>query len=79
MEATILNVDGSSLGSPDRSGFGGVHCDSDGTWLCGFSRFIGISDNLHAELLAIMHGLKLSWDKGHRNVICYSLRPLSFF
>jgi len=59
--------------APFRSGFGGgVLRDSDGTWLCGFSRFIGISDNLHAELLAIMHGLKLSWDKGHRNVICYS-------
>jgi ribonuclease HI len=72
MEATILIVKGSSLGSPSHSGFGGVLCDSDGTWLCGFAGFIGISNNLHAELLAIMHGLTLSWDKGHRNVICYS-------
>ena len=29
----------------------------DGTWLCGFSGFSGISNNLHVELLAIMHGL----------------------
>jgi len=72
MEATIINVDGSSLGSPGRSVFGSVLRDSGGTWLCGFSGFIGISNNLHAELLAITHGLKLSWDKGHQNVICYS-------
>ena len=24
------------------------------------------------ELLAIMHGLKLTWERGHQNVICYS-------
>lgn len=72
MQAIILNVDGSSFGNPGRSGFGGVLRTSDGTWLCGFSGFFGISNNLHVELLAIMHGLKLTWEKGHRNVICYS-------
>jgi len=60
MGATILNVDGSSFGSTGRLGFGGVLRDLDGAWLCGFLGFIGISNNLHAELLAIMHGLKLS-------------------
>lgn len=33
--------------------------------------FFGISNNLHVELLGIMHGLKLTWEIGHRNVICY--------
>lgn len=48
---------------------GAVLVVSDDTWLCGFLGFIGISNNSHAELLAIMHGLKLSWNKGHQNVI----------
>lgn len=72
MLATILNVDGSSFGNPCRSGFGDVLRTSNGTWLCGFSSFFGISNNLHVELLGIMHGLKLTWERGHRNVICYS-------
>jgi len=59
MEATTLNVDGSKFGSSGCIGFGGVLCNSDGTWLCGFW-LIGISNNLHAELLTIIHGLKLS-------------------
>jgi len=55
---------------------------SDGTWLCGFSGFSGISNNLHVELLAIMHGLKLTWERGHEMwfVIlfppCYKLNSL---
>jgi ribonuclease HI len=31
-----------------------------------------ITNDLHAESLAIMHGLNLSWHKEHQNVICYS-------
>ncbi|AES94447.1 hypothetical protein MTR_5g014470 [Medicago truncatula] len=50
----------------------GVIRDPDGARLCGFSEFIGISNNLHVKLFAIMHGLKLPLDRGHRNVICYS-------
>ena len=72
MQATILNIDDSSFGNPGSSGFGGVLRTSDETWLCGFLGFFGISNNLHMELLAIMHGLKLTWEKGYRNVICYS-------
>lgn len=62
----VLNVDGSSVGNPD---FGGLVRNSDGAWLVGF---IGTSTSLHAELWALCQGLTLTWNKGSRNVICYS-------
>jgi len=34
--------------------------------------FFGILNNLHMELLEIMHGLKVTWERGHQNMICYS-------
>jgi ribonuclease HI len=75
--ATILNVDGSSLGNPGLSGFGGVLRHSNGDWLFGFAGTVGISTILHVELLAIYHGLQVAWDQGHRNIICYSDSTLS--
>lgn len=73
MEAgTILNVDGSSLGNPGRVGFGGVIQSSEGEWIAGFASFIGHSNNLHVELLAILNGLLIGWNKDFRNIICYS-------
>jgi len=65
MQSTILNVDGKSFGNLDPSGFGGVLRTSDETWLYGFSGFFGILNNLHVELLGIMHGSKLTWERGH--------------
>jgi ribonuclease HI len=38
---------------------------------------VGISTILHVELLAIYHGLKVAWDQGYRNIICYSDSTLS--
>lgn len=61
-----INVDGSSLGNPRRSGYGGLIRNMLGEWITGFST------NLHAELLAIFHGLNLSWRSGHRMVVCES-------
>lgn len=71
-EETILNVDGSSLGNPGPAGFGGLARNPDGGWLFGFSGHIGISDVLKAELLGIFNGLKLAWERGIRNLICYT-------
>lgn len=68
----ILNVDGSCCGNPGRAGFGGLLRTNDGRWICGFSGFIGISNNLHVELLGLYRGLRLAWDKGYRNVKYYS-------
>jgi ribonuclease HI len=75
--AIILNVDGSSLGNPGPSGFGGVLRHSNGDWIFGFAGTVGISTILHVELLAIYHGLKVPWDQGHRNISCYSDSTLS--
>jgi len=60
VQATVLNVDGSSFGNPGCSCFGGILRTSDMTWLCGFSGFFGILNNLHVQLFAIMHGLKVT-------------------
>lgn len=46
-----LDVDGSSFRNSERVGFGGLIKDMEGAWLVGFS-----------ELLAIKHGLHVSWD-----------------
>jgi ribonuclease HI len=70
--ATVLNVDGSSLGNPGISGFGGVLRRHDGSWIFGFGGNIGLSSILQAELLAIYHGLRVAWDQGHRHLVCYS-------
>lgn len=67
-----LNVDGSSLGNPGRSGFGGILRDMNGEWVSGFSGFCGYTTNINAELLAIYHGLRVAWDMGFRLVICES-------
>ncbi|CAJ2652542.1 unnamed protein product [Trifolium pratense] len=68
----ILNVDGSSLGNPGISGFGGLIRNRDGVWVHGFVGNIGFSNILHAELLAIYYGLVLAWDFGFTELWCYS-------
>lgn len=65
-----LNVDGSSFGSPGRSGFGGIFRNSSGEWISGFTGFCGVSTNLNAELLAIYHGFMIAWRAGYTHVIC---------
>ncbi|KAL6504418.1 hypothetical protein OROGR_026341 [Orobanche gracilis] len=46
--------------------------DSNGVWLSGFTGYIGISNNLHAELMGIYQGLKLAWEYGYKKICCYS-------
>lgn len=40
--------------------------------LVSFMGNIGDTDNLYAELLAHYNGLLLAWNKGYKNVVCYS-------
>lgn len=61
-DCIVFNTDGSSLGNPSPSGFEGLLCHSDGSWIKGFAGYIGITDNLHAELLALLHGIQLAWE-----------------
>lgn len=57
------NTDGSSLGNPRLAGGGGVIRDWTGRWIAGFSRKIGITSSLMAELWAIRNGLMLCVDR----------------
>ena len=45
-----LNSDGSALGNPGRASSGGLIRDFRGRWLKGFTRNIGISSSVEAEL-----------------------------
>lgn len=65
-----INVDGSSIGNPGKSGFGGLIRNMLGEWLCGYSGFCGVTSCLNAELLAIFYGLSLAWSRGLTSVIC---------
>ncbi|CAJ2665276.1 unnamed protein product [Trifolium pratense] len=68
----VLNVDGSCLGDSGRAGFGGLIREGDGSWIIGFSGFLGISNNTFAELMAVFHGLKIARERGYRRIHCYS-------
>uniref|UniRef100_A0A2N9GG55 RNase H type-1 domain-containing protein n=1 Tax=Fagus sylvatica TaxID=28930 RepID=A0A2N9GG55_FAGSY len=57
-----LNTDGSVLGDPGLAGGGGVIRDSLGNWIGGFSRSIGITSCVQAELRALKDGLLLALD-----------------
>jgi hypothetical protein len=56
----IMNVGGSSISNLGVSGFGGLIRNSDGVWVHDFAGNIGFSNILHAELLAVYHGLILA-------------------
>ncbi|PNX86123.1 ribonuclease H [Trifolium pratense] len=67
-----LNVDGSLLGSPQSTGFGGLIRNSFGSFLGGFYGVASQASILYGEIMAMLHGLELCWDKGFKHVICLS-------
>ncbi|KAK7258939.1 hypothetical protein RIF29_24531 [Crotalaria pallida] len=64
-----LNVDGSSLGNPGHAGYGDLIRNAQGEWLCGFVGHVGVSNNIHMELLVVLLGLQLAWDSGYCYVV----------
>ncbi|KAK2378521.1 hypothetical protein QL285_066416 [Trifolium repens] len=68
----VLNVDGSCNTISGRAGTGGLIRRGDGSWVIGFSSFLGMSNNTYAEIMAIYQGLRLAKDSGCLFVICYS-------
>jgi ribonuclease HI len=70
--AVCLNVDGSLLSSIHTAGFGGLLRDNAGAFLGGFYGAADQPNILYAEIMAILHGLELCWNKGFRNVACFS-------
>uniref|UniRef100_A0A2N9FE83 CCHC-type domain-containing protein n=1 Tax=Fagus sylvatica TaxID=28930 RepID=A0A2N9FE83_FAGSY len=59
-----LNTDGASLGNPGIAGGGGLIRDSNGDWVGGFARAIGVTTSVQAELRALKDGLMLAIDLG---------------
>ena len=54
-----LNTDGSCIGNLRSSGCGGAVRDEHGEWIAGFSRYIGTSSSIVAEMWALRDGLVL--------------------
>ncbi|GLT63476.1 hypothetical protein SLA2020_360390 [Shorea laevis] len=64
-----LNSDGSALGNPGMAGAGGLLRDHFGRWIVGFSRNIGWTTSIAAELWAIRDGLEVAISKGFSKII----------
>ncbi|GKV02762.1 hypothetical protein SLEP1_g15157 [Rubroshorea leprosula] len=60
-----LNTDGSALGNPEPASAGGIIRDHNGTWVCGFSRKIGTTSALAAELWGVRDGILMAY---HYNI-----------
>uniref|UniRef100_A0A2N9IH06 RNase H type-1 domain-containing protein n=1 Tax=Fagus sylvatica TaxID=28930 RepID=A0A2N9IH06_FAGSY len=75
-----LNTDGSSLGNPGLAGGGGVIRNHVGDWVGGFSRVIGVTTSVQAELRALKDGLNLAIDLGilHLEIEMDSLVAVEF-
>ena len=54
-----LNMNGSALGNQGLAGAGGLIRRSDGSWVSGFIRNIGITSSFAAELWGVRDGLSL--------------------
>ncbi|KAK2359284.1 SKP1 protein [Trifolium repens] len=59
-----LNCDGSQNDRLGLASCGGLLRNSDGTWLKGYSRKLGICDVLHAEMWGMYLGLDLARREG---------------
>lgn len=43
-----------------------------GDWMLGYYGSAGFSNSLHVELLALYHGLRIAWQYGYKDLICYT-------
>ena len=42
--------------------------DHDGKWIKGFTMNVGRSNGVETELWTVLHGLKMTWENGHRKI-----------
>ncbi|KAH0739058.1 hypothetical protein KY290_037763 [Solanum tuberosum] len=59
-----LNSDSSSIGNPSRSSTWVVIRDHNGDWIVGYMGNLHISNNVKAELTALMQGLRIALARG---------------
>jgi ribonuclease HI len=64
IDCTVINVDVSYLNDVGRAGFGVLFRTGDGLMVDCYSGFLCESSNTHAELAAILWGLKISRSLG---------------
>ena len=57
-----LNTNGSCLNGSDRTGCGGLVRDEHGSWIGGFTRYIGSTNSFIAELWGLKEGLLLCYN-----------------
>ena len=43
--------------------------DTCGNWICGFSVLLGTCITIEAEIWALVHGLRMAWEKGIRRLV----------
>ena len=67
-----VNVDGALSHVTHEAACGGLFRDHNGSFLRGFTCKLMEGDVLSTELWGIVHGLKIAWDMGFRNVIIES-------
>ena len=68
----VLNVDGSALTNPGKAGYGGLVRNFEGKFQFAFYGSVGLSNILHAEIHALMIGIKLCWEAGYKKLVCFS-------
>uniref|UniRef100_A0A199UBV5 Uncharacterized protein n=1 Tax=Manihot esculenta TaxID=3983 RepID=A0A199UBV5_MANES len=64
-----LNTDGAWDSTTGIDKAGGVIRNSEGAWLAGYNRLVGVSSIYNAELWAIFDGLTLAWNMNFRRLV----------
>lgn len=67
-------MDGSYNGTTGRAGYGELVISSAGDCIEGFSGSIGVTNCIHAELMAILKSLDLAWTRGFRKLFAIQIR-----
>ncbi|MCI26318.1 putative non-LTR retroelement reverse transcriptase [Trifolium medium] len=63
----IINTDG-AVKDGNVAGCGGLIRGEDGSWICGFTKGLGVCTPYVVELWGASEGLRLAWNRGYRRV-----------
>ena len=66
-----LNVDGASRQNPGMVGGGRVLINHTAKWVRGFAAHFGVCSSVQAELLVLLHGLKMAWACGVKKLLIH--------
>ncbi|XP_070029924.1 uncharacterized protein LOC142161974 [Nicotiana tabacum] len=63
-----LNCDGAFSSTNNATGIGGLFRNSNGDWIIGYHKAIHASSSIHAELLALLEGLRIAMEFNDTNM-----------